>query len=156
MKKLIRVATPVIAPVMAIALMAGCNSATEVFVEDLEGTWLASQARYSGLEDAKNNNFDLIENGFTAVFISDGSGDFVIRLDDPDGESEFVTGTLVIDGTNLLVTTQDGGGDGEVFLEGEQVAFSLTGGIEFDFNGDGRETDARLLLVMDRIGDVPN
>ena len=152
MKKLVLIA----APVMAIALMAGCKSPSEVFVEDLEGTWLASQARYSGLEDAKNNNYDLIENGFTAVFISDGSGDFAIRLDDPEGESEFVIGTLEIDGTNVLVTTTDGGGDGEIFLEGEQVAFSLTGGIEFDFNGDGRETEAMLLLVMDRVADVPN
>ena len=153
MKMLVRIATPF----LALALMAGCKSATEVFVEDLEGIWLASQARYSGVEDAKNNNYDLIENGFTVVFVSDGSGDYAIQLTDPEGLSEFLTGTLTIDGTNIVIDPDDGTtGDGEVFLEGEQVAFSLTGGIEFDFNGDGRETDARLLLVMDRVADVPN
>jgi len=144
MKKIVRIATPV----LAIALMAGCKSATDVQVNDLQGTWLASQARYSGIENPKNNNFDLIEEGFTVVFASDGSGDFVIRLDDPEGESEFIAGTLEIDGTNVVV--DDGARTGEVFLEGDQMAFSIDGGLEVDFNGNGEEIPARLLLVLDR------
>jgi len=145
MKNLARIATPV----MAIVLMAGCKSATEVQVSELQGTWLASQARYSGLEDPKNNNFDLIEEGFTVVFASDGSGDFAVRLDDPDGGSEVITGTMAIDGTNVVIT---GNIDrtGEVFVEGDQMAFSIDGGLEVDFNGNGEEIPARLLLVLDR------
>jgi len=144
MKKLARIATPM----LTVAVMAGCKSATDVQVNELQGTWIASQARYSGLEDAKNNNLDLIEEGFSVVFVSDAAGAFVITLTDPQSVDETISGQLEIDGTNLVVT---GGIDrtGEVFLEGEQVAFSITGGLEVDF-GNGQEIPARLLLVMDR------
>jgi hypothetical protein len=145
MKKLTRIVTPV----MAVLLMAACNSPTDVTAGDLEGTWIASQARYSGLEDQKNNNFDLIENGYTVVFTSDGTGDFAIELTDPDGVSSFITGTLDFSGTAVTVTREGITQAGEVFLEDDQVAFSLTSGIEFDF-GNGQETPARLLLVMNR------
>ena len=149
--KQLRIATPVV----AIVLMAGCNSPTDVTAGDLRGTWLASQARYSGLEDQKNDNYDLIDNGYTVVFFSDGEGSFTIELTDPDGVSQFITGTMVFDGTAVDVTSGGSTQAGEVFLEDEQVAFSMTSGIEFDFNGNGTETPARLLLVMNRVPDHP-
>jgi hypothetical protein len=119
-------------------------------VMDLLGTWLASQVRIVDLEIPKENNFDLIERGYSAIFVSDGLGEFVIRLDDPEGGSQFITGTLEIDGTDVVVRTPDSTGSGEVFLQDEQAALSLTAGLTFDFKGDGEERPAKLLLVMDR------
>ena len=153
MNKLIQCARPVAAIAAAVALLTGCNSPTDVTAEDLQGTWLASQARYSGLEDQKNDNYDLIENGYTVVFFSDGRGNFTIELTDQDGLSELITGTMAFGGTAVDVTSEGSTSEGEVFLEDEQIAFSMTSGIKFDFNGNGTETPARLLLVMNRVSD---
>ena len=135
--------------------LAACESSTDVTVADLQGTWVASEVRIVDIEIPKENNFDLIELGYSAIFVSDGSGDFVIRLDDPEDESEFIMGTLEIDGTDVILRTADSEGTGEVFLEDEQAALSLTGGLTFDFKGDGTEKPAKLLLVMDRESTEP-
>jgi len=136
--------------IAVVALTAGCKSATEVETTDLEGTWVASEARIVEIAAPKENNFDLIELGYTAVFVSDGTGAFLIRLESPEDDSELITGTMEIDGTNVVVTTAEGVSSGEVFLEDEQAALSLTAGLTFDFKGDGEEKPAKLLLVMDR------
>jgi hypothetical protein len=133
-----------------IGFTAGCESSTEVQVEDLAGTWVASQLRIVDIELPKESNFDLIELGYQAIFVSTGTGSFTIRLEDPEGESRFITGTLEIDGTDVVVTTAGGVSGGEVFVEDEQAALSLTAGLTFDFNGNGEEKPAKLLLVMDR------
>ena len=139
-----------VALLAAIGFSAGCESSTEVQVEDLEGTWLASQVRIVDIELPKESNFDLIELGYQAIFVSTATGSFTIRLDDPEGESEFITGTLSIDGTDVVVETENGTSSGEVFLQDEQAALSITAGLTFDFKGNGEEKPAKLLLVMDR------
>jgi len=141
--------------IAVVALTAGCKSATEVETTDLEGTWVASEARILEIAAPKENNFDLIDLGYTAVFVSDGTGAFLIRLESPEDDGQVITGTMEIDGTNVVVTTDASTGTGEVFLEDEQAALSLTGGITFDFKGDGTEVPAKLLLVMDRVGPEP-
>jgi hypothetical protein len=138
-----------------LALLAGCESSTDVQEADLVGTWLASEARIVDIEIPKENNFDLIELGYTAVFSSDASGAFVILLEDPEGAIESVQGTLEIDGTNVVVETDDSTTEGEVFLEDDQVALNITAGFTFDFKGDGTEKPAKLLLVMDRESSEP-
>ncbi len=140
---------------VALMVLVGCQTPTDVEVSDLEGTWLASEVRIVDIEIPKENNFDLIDLGYTAVFVSDGTGAFQIRLESPEDETEFITGTLVIDGTDVVVESDDVTGTGEVFLEDEQAALSLTGGITFDFKGDGTEKPAKLLLVMDRVTAEP-
>jgi hypothetical protein len=135
--------------------LAACQTPTEVELSDLEGTWLASEVRILEIAAPKENNFDLIDLGYTAVFVSDGAGAFDIFLESPDEEMEHIMGTLAIDGTDVAVTTDNGTGTGEVFIEDEQAALSLTGGVTFDFKGDGTEVPAKLLLVMDRVGAVP-
>lgn len=142
---------PFAATMIALMGLAGCQTPTDVELSDLEGTWLASEVRILEIAQPKQNNFDLIELGYTAVFVSDGSGAFEIRLDDPEDETEFISGTMAIDGTDVVVDTGNTTGTGEVFLEDEQAALSLTGGITFDFKGDGTEVPAKLLLVMDRL-----
>lgn len=136
-------------------LTSGCRSATEVETTDLEGAWVASEARILEIAAPKENNFDLIQLGYTASFVSDGTGAFVIRLVSPEDDDQVITGTMDIDGTNVVVTTDTSTGTGEVFVEDEQAALSLTGGLTFDFKGDGTEVPAKLLMVMDRIRAEP-
>jgi type 1 fimbria pilin len=137
--------------VATMGLASACRSATEVETTDLEGTWIASQARIVDIEQPKESNFDLIELGFTAVFNSDGTGAFELRLISPEDEGQLVTGTLVIDGTDVVVTTDSTTSAGEVFVEDDQAALSITAGLTYDFKGDGTEKPAKLLLVMDRV-----
>ena len=128
-----------------------CQPLTEVDPADLEGFWLAEEARWIEIEAPKRNNVDLIDRGYAITMDLDATGNFVILLVEPGGALDIVTGVVVIDGTTLQVTTQNGTGDGDVFLEGDQVAFRLTGGFEFEFD-DGRTVPARLLLVLNRTG----
>lgn len=128
----------------------GCQSPTDVEVADLKGTWVASQVRILDIELPKEFNFDLIELGYGAVFSSPGNGDFTLRLAPPEGEPQYIVGSLATDRTDITITTNQGVSSGEVFLEGEQIALSLTAGLTYDFAGKGVEKPAKLLLVMDR------
>lgn len=141
--------------IAALAGLSACQTPTDVELADLEGTWVASEVRILEIAQPKENNFDLIELGYTAVFVSDGAGVFAITLQSPEDDSSRITGTLAIDGTDVAVVTENGTGTGEVFIEDEQAALSLTGGITFDFKGDGSDVPAKLLLVMDRVGPEP-
>jgi hypothetical protein len=141
--------------VAVMGLTSGCRSATEVETTDLQGAWVGTEVRIVEIAQPKENNFDLIELGYTAGFVSDGTGAFVLRLESPEDDDQVITGTMVIDGTDVAVTTADGTGTGEVFVQDEQAALSLTGGLTFDFKGDGSEEPAKLLMVMDRIGPEP-
>ena len=134
---------------------AACQTPTDVELSDLEGSWIASEVRILEIAQPKENNFDLIQLGYTAGFVSDGTGAFVLRLLSPEDDDRIITGTMDIDGTKVVVTTADATGTGEVFLEDEQAALSLTGGLTFDFKGDGTEVPSKLLLVMDRVGPEP-
>ena len=133
----------------------GCQSTTEVQVTDLQGTWVASEARIENLEALKLGNIDLIEEGYTVTFVSPGDGQFTLSLNPPDGEPQVIAGTMEIDGTDMTVTTTENVTSGEVFYQDEQAALSMTAGLTFDFSGNGQEVPAKLLVVMDRIGPEP-
>jgi len=141
--------------VAVMGLTSGCRSATEVETTDLQGAWVGTEVRIVEIAAPKENNFDLIELGYTAGFVSDGTGAFVLRLEGPEDDDRVITGTMDIDGTNVVVTTANSTGTGEVFVQDEQAALSLTGGLTFDFKGDGTDVPAKLLMVMDRIGPEP-
>lgn len=141
--------------VAIIGLTSGCRSATEVETTDLQGAWVGTEVRIIEIAQPKENNFDLIQLGYSAGFVSDGTGAFVIRLVSPEDEDQVINGRMDIDGTKVVVTTDDATGTGEVFVQDEQAALSLTGGLTFDFKGDGSEEPAKLLMVMDRIGPEP-
>ncbi len=135
---------------IAAAISLGCQSLADVQPAELEGDWVASEARFVEIAAPKRNNIDIIDLGFEVEMDLDAGGNFVLKLFEPDDTFDSVDGSLVIDGTKLEITTENGTGDGEVFLEDDQVAFRLTAGLEFDF-GDGRgDVPARLLLMMDR------
>ncbi|MDH3734678.1 MAG: hypothetical protein OEU54_14205 [Gemmatimonadota bacterium] len=133
-------------------LVAGCRSLADVQVTDLEGQWIASQARFVEIAAPKRNNEDLIQLGWDVEMDIDGAGNFVLSLFIPDDDDDIVLGSLTVtDGRQLGLLTENGEGEGEVFLEDDQVAFRLTAGLEFNF-GDGRVVPSRLILVLDRTG----
>ncbi|MCL7960557.1 MAG: hypothetical protein M8861_10215 [marine benthic group bacterium] len=141
-----------LAVVSILLVAAGCQSATEVQITDLEGAWVASEARVEDLAGYKLGNFDLVEEGYTVTFVSPGDGRFTLSLIPPDGDPQVIGGTMEIDGTDTMLTTDGSVTSGEVFHQDDQAALSLTAGLTWDFSGNGQEVPAKLLIVMDRIG----
>ncbi len=133
-----------------VTTLTGCVELNSVEVHELEGLWVADQARYVEIAAPKRNNVDILDLGFEVTMDIDAAGNFTILVIDPSEGPDLIVGRLTVDGSALVIVTENGEGDGEVFLEDDQVAFRLTGGIEFDF-GDDRIVDARLLLVLDRV-----
>ena len=131
----------------------GCQSATEVEVSELDGTWVATEARLEDLAGFKLGNVDLIGAGYDVAFSSPGDGTFTLLLDPPEGDPDYVIGTMEIDGTRAVFTTAANTTEGEVFFDPDdyQLALSITGGLTYDFSGNGVEKPAKLLVVMDRV-----
>jgi hypothetical protein len=137
--------------VLPVVLLMACEPVNSIEVQELEGTWIASQARVVNIEFPKRNNVDIIELGYEATFEADAQGSFVLVVEAPDGSSEVRVGMMLVNGKNIAITTDTGSGAGEVFKEEEQVAFRLDVGLSYDFDGFGKEVPVRLLLVMDRV-----
>ena len=136
---------------LAVWLAGGCRAITEVQPEELEGTWIASQARFLDPLASKQHNVDLIEEGWEVVFQSPGDGTFRLIVQEPDLPPDVTPGTLVISGPLIALMTENGEGAGEIFLEDDQVAFRLSIGLEFVYNPGEDPVPSTLLLVMDRI-----
>ena len=137
--------------VLPVVFLLACEPVNSIEVQELEGTWIASQARFVEIAFPKRNNVDIIELGYEVTFDSDAQGSFVLVIDAPDGSSLERVGAMVVDGKNLTVTTDQAATAGEVFKEGEQIAFRILAGLSYDFDGFGEEVPVRLLLVMDRV-----
>ena len=140
---------------LAAALLVGastpaCITSTDVGdVADLAGFWTASHAIYSELADP-TNRFDLIAEGFGVTMDIEPSGAWVLTV----ALGELVatsSGTMTVDGKLLSIVDETGTNTGRAYLEGDQVAIQLRGGLqEWDFDGDGEAEPAKLNLVMDR------
>jgi hypothetical protein len=136
---------------LPVVFLMACEPVNSIEVQELEGTWIASQARVVNIEFPKRNNVDIIEQGYEATFEADAEGAFLLVVEAPDGTSEERVGTMVVNGKSIAITTDTGSGAGEVFKQEEQVAFRLDVGLSYDFDGFGKEVPVRLLLVMDRV-----
>ena len=137
--------------------VSGCQSTTDVEINDLNGTWVATEARLEDLESFKLGNIDLIAAGYEVGFSSPGNGEFTLVLDPPDEDPDYVTGVMEINGTRATFTTDDNVTNGNVFYDPDdrQLALSITGGLTYDFSGNGNEKPAKLLVVMDQVSAQP-
>ena len=99
------------------------------------------------------NNLDLeavaAERGAISVIKNGPQWWSMDEVDQMEGDPVSVAGVPMGFGAHLPPGTL-GTPDYEVFLPAKQAALSLTGGLTFDFKGDGTEKPAKLLLVMDR------
>jgi len=137
-----------LAPLWCLPL-AGCIASTDIAdVEEIAGTWLASNAIYSELADP-THRFDLIALGFEVAMEIQPNGDWVLLLVF-EKFTDLQQGTMAVDGRLLVLTDETGTYTGRAYLEGEQVALQFRGGVEWDFDGDGTAEPGKLNLVMDR------
>ena len=140
--------------VLALVGVTACKSITNsVHIQDLVGFWVASEARFADPGNP-NHSVDLIALDWTATMSIEADGSYTIALTAPGEMPTLTSGTVEIEGTNDVVLHRAGAdvGEGEVFLEDDQVAFLFDefAGFEWDLHGNGRPVPVTLLLVMDR------
>jgi hypothetical protein len=129
--------------------LTGCVASTDITaVEEIAGTWLASNAIYSDITDP-TKRFDLIALGFEVAMEIQPEGDWALILVLGD-LVDLQQGTMAIDGKLLVLTDETGTYMGRAYLEGEQVSLQFRGGVEWDFDNDGTAERGKLNLIMDR------
>ena len=144
-----------LAPLLAVTFVAGCgddvsgtDSTPEEVAEAIAGTWNATSFVFTN--DANSSEtFDLLAGAgsFVITFTANGqfSGSSTLA-----GFTEGISGTYVVQGTNLI-TTDTGETESETFaftLSGNTL--TLTGGDEYDFNGDDVDVSATLTIIFQR------
>ena len=140
----------VAAALLAAASSHGCIASTDVGdVAELAGFWVASHAIYSALADP-TQRFDLIDEGFGVTMDIEPGGAWVLTMTLGDLVATS-SGTMAVEGKLLSIVDETGTNTGRAYLEGEQVAIQIRGGLQqWDFDGDGEAEPAKLNLVMDR------
>ncbi len=132
-----------IAPLLAATFVAGCGHSTpEKVAEALAGTWNATSVVFTNKANS-SETFDLVAAGGSANVTFTAAGEF-------SGSFTDLGGTFVVEGTNLIITNT-----GE--SEPETVAFTLSGNTltltvddEFDFDDDGVDESATLIIVFQK------
>jgi hypothetical protein len=130
----------VVAPLVA-GLALACGD--DVAVEDLVGTWNATEFVFSDFGDPVTD-FDVLAMGGAVSIVIEADGTYTITFTMPESEPEVDTGTWDLDGD---VLTFDAGTIDETAFE-----LSLSGDtftihsedVTFDFDEDGTEDAAQL------------
>ena len=131
----------------------GCLAVTDVSLPDIVGDWVATEARLANVANI-NETIDVTALGWEVTLQIDADGTFVLAILQPDAAPDLRTGILTVsNGKDLAVTGASGlTADGEVFMEGDQIAimFNKFSGLTADVGGDGTRIPVTLLLVMVR------
>ena len=137
----IKLLRTLIAPLLAVTFLAGCGDSTpEEVAEALAGNWNATSAVFTNKANS-SETFDLLAGGESVNIAFTAAGGF-------SGSFTEVGGTFVVQGTNLIITNT-----GE--SDPKTVAFTLSGNTltvddEFDFDDDGVDESASLIIVLQK------
>ena len=143
----VRGSVAIAAGVAVLAAATGCLVVNDVEVSDLVGDWIAAETRLANPSDL-NETVDITELGWDVTLQIASDGAYTTTLFEA-GEPQIVRmGIMTVEnGKDLILERSDGVvGTGEVFLEGDQVAFRFD---EFPNPIEGEST-VSLLLVMVR------
>ncbi len=134
---------------IAVAAGIGCNESTGVTVEDLAGTWTASQYLFTNPANT-SETFDFIGAGGSLSFTVDAAGAFTATIVEPGDAPETLTGTIAVEG-DILTISESGQGSPTPYLatrSGNTLTLT-TDDESYDFDGDGTDdlASARIVLV---------
>jgi hypothetical protein len=134
-----------------VPLLAGLGMAcseTTVPVDDLIGTWNATEFVFANFEDPVTD-FDVIAMGGDLSIVIRADGTYTLTLSMPFAEPEVIEGDWVLDGS---VLTLDEGVDPVAFdiaLDGNTLTLH-TEDAEFDFDEDGTDDPAQVDVTLVR------
>lgn len=130
-------------------LLVGAACSDSLAPADVAGTWDATSVVFTSVADPSTNSGNVIlagaslsitlgENGSASLTIDDGSG--------PDTQ----TGTFSIDGSDLTLTLNGDVSTGTIELNGDTLTVRINTGAQFDFDNDGTDEDATLVVILTR------
>ena len=125
-----------------------CGDATGVDPEDLVGTWTATSAIVTNPADLSETS-DLVPMGLSFTFIFEASGRFETII-------EFQTiidsdvGTYSVTDGEFRLDFDGGVSTGTILRRDDRLTMRVRTGAEWDFDDDGLDEPATLLLVMQR------
>ena len=137
-----------ISPIAVVLVSLACLNGTEVEVQQLQGTWIATHIGFvSGADDTDVG--DLFALGWRAALDIAATGEFTIALEDPDAGTMVEDGEMTTEGNNFVWVIGTDTITGEVFLQDDQVSFQMLTGQRTDFSGD--EVKDKLNFVLSRV-----
>ncbi len=136
--------------ILAAALLSGCGDSTGVSVNDLAGTWTATQYVFTSQVDA-SQTVDLITQGgsFTLTILEDST--FTSQFLEPGEELKTRTGTVTVVGSTITIA-ESGQGSPEAFTvsrDGNAMTLIMLNE-DYDFDGDDVDEDATLRIELER------
>ena len=137
-----RVARVLAAGAMVVAV-AACGDSTGITVEDLVGTWEATEIVFTNSANT-SESVDVIDLGASLTGTINSAGTVSTVFDDGQGGTDSDSGTLSVDGSTLTV-----GGD-TFAAERSGNVLILTGEDQWDFDEDGTDEPATLTIRLVR------
>ena len=137
-----RVARVLAAGAMVVAV-AACSDSTGITVEDLVGTWEATEIVFTNSANP-SETVDGIDLGVSLTVTINSAGTVTTVFDDGQGGTDTDSGTLSVDGSTLTI------GSDTFEAERSGDVLTLTGDVEFDFDEDGSDDPASVLIRLER------
>jgi hypothetical protein len=126
-----------------VVAVAACGDSTGITVEDLVGTWEATEIVFTNSANT-SESVDVIDLGASLTVTINSAGTVSTVFDDGQGGTDSDSGTLSVDGSTLTV----GGETFEAERSGDVLI--LTGDGEWDFDEDGTDDPATLTIRLVR------
>jgi hypothetical protein len=138
---------PGIFAVIGLATAVACGDS--VAPEDIAGDWTATSFVFTSVDDP-DLTADIIDLGGSVSLTLNANGTYSITFT-LGGVPETDGGTYTIDGSDI--TLDEGDSDevsGTIDLSGDTMTIRLTDGVEFDFDDDGTDESATVVIVLTR------
>ena len=132
-------------------LVVGCSGTTSIAVDDLTGTWNATQFQFTNTANPAQT-VDLITLGATFTLNILADGDYTATVQEPGELTETLVGTLTVSGDAITIA-ESGQGSPTLFTaarSGNTLTLTTTDE-EFDFDEDDIEEPASLRMVLQKM-----
>lgn len=127
-----------------VAAATACGDSTGITVEDLVGTWEASEILFTNAANS-SQRVDLIDLGASLTVTVNASGTVSTLFNDGQGGTDSDAGTLGTDATTLTIGSETY----QAERSGDELTLSDATS-EYDFDEDGTDDPATLVIVLIR------
>lgn len=135
---------------LAAAFTLSCGDATGIDIADLVGTWNASKLEFTSAANA-TLKADVVGLGGSLSITFASNGSFTLTEREPGELANTRTGTFLLKGDTLTISESGQGSptDFRTSLSGSTLTLTNDDD-EYDFNNDGTEEPARLIVVLNK------
>jgi hypothetical protein len=123
--------------------VAACSDSTGITVEDLVGTWEATEIVFTSTADP-SESVDAIDLAASLTVTINSAGTVTTVFDNGQGGTDTDSGTLSVDGSTLTI------GSDTFEAERSGDVLTLTGAVDFDFDEDGSDDPATVVVRLER------